>query len=177
MTLEEQRRAMVLTKVASGELTVAEAASADGPLGAAALALACRLRAEGPAGLVHGNRGRASPRRLAEDRRARILELAAGRYAGVNDSHLAELLAEREGIKRSRVSVRRILRAAGIASPRTRRPPWHRSRRELMPAAGMLLHECRCRSSGWPRGRPRRAGLGGWTLDRASRCAGARPGA
>ncbi len=139
MTLEEQRRAMVLTKVASGELTVAEAASADGPLGAAALALACRLRAEGPAGLVHGNRGRASPRRLSEDRRARILELAAGRYAGVNDSHLAELLAEREGITIGRSSLQRLLRSASRPSPHRRRPPRHRSRRERMPAAGLLL--------------------------------------
>jgi len=36
-------------------------------------------------------------------------------------------------------SLRRLLADAGVAPPRTRRPPRHRSRRERMPRAGMLL--------------------------------------
>jgi hypothetical protein len=39
----------------------------------------------------------------------------------------------------SRVMVRRILRAAGRPTPRRRRPPRHRSRRERMPQAGLLV--------------------------------------
>ena len=42
-----------------------------------------------------------------------ILELAQGEYAGCNDSHLADLLAEREGITISRQALRRLLRGAG----------------------------------------------------------------
>jgi transposase len=102
-----------------------------------------RLRAaferDGPAGLVHGNRGRPSRRRLDGPLRARILELRRTRYADVNDSHFADLLAERESIRISREALRQLLRAAGIASPRRRRAPRHRSRRERMPAAGLLL--------------------------------------
>lgn len=92
----------------------------------------------GPAGLVHGNRDRASPRRIAPDRRARIIELRE-RYGPLNDSHFGELLAEREGIIISRESVRAILRAEGIASPRRRRSPRYRSRRPRMGAQGTLL--------------------------------------
>ena len=44
-----------------------------------------------------------------------------------------------EGIALSRSSVRRILGAAGIGSPRKRRAPQHRSRRERYPQAGMLV--------------------------------------
>lgn len=88
---------------------------------------------------MHGNRGRASPRRLAETTRARILELARTKYEGANDSHLGELLAEAEGIRISRASLQRLLRGAGIASPRRRRAPRHRSRRDRMPQAGLLL--------------------------------------
>lgn len=67
------------------------------------------------------------------------MELARGRYGGINDSHLAELLAEHEMITISRPALRRVLRGAGIASPRRRRRPRHRSRRDRMPQAGLLL--------------------------------------
>jgi transposase len=139
MTTIEQRRAWVLTKMVAGELTAAEAGDLLGLSERSVWRLKGRFITDGPAGLVHGNRGRASPRRIDESTRGQVRALARGRYDGANDCHLAELLAEREGIALSRVSVRRILRAAGIASPRRRRPPRHRSRRDRMPQAGMLL--------------------------------------
>ena len=80
-----------------------------------------------------------SSRRIAEAVRTRVVELARTTYAGANDTHLAELLAEREGIELSRVTVRRILRADGLPSPRKRRAPRHRSRRDRMPQAGLLV--------------------------------------
>jgi transposase len=76
---------------------------------------------------------------VAETVRTRILALARTTYAGVNDHHLTELLAEREGLHVSRKTVQRLLRAAGIGSPRKRRPPRHRRRRERMPQAGLLV--------------------------------------
>jgi transposase len=139
MSSTEQRRALVLTKVLVGELTGSEAAELLGVSLRTVRRLCRALRLEGPAGLVHGNRGRASPHRLPEPTRARILELAATRYAGANDCHLAELLAEAEDIVISRASLRRLLRSAGCASPRRRRAPRHRSRRDRMPQAGLLL--------------------------------------
>jgi transposase len=76
---------------------------------------------------------------VAEPVRARILALARTTYAGVNDHHLTELLAEREGLRVSRKTVQRLLRTAGIGSPRKRRPPKHRRRRERMPQVGLLV--------------------------------------
>src|SRR6266516_1317791 len=137
MTTVDQRRAWVLTKVMAGELEVVEAAELLGLSVRSVWRLKRRFGEEGPAGLVHGNRGRPSPRRIDEPTRDQVRTLARGRYDGANDSHLAELLAEREGISLSRVSIRRILRAAGIASPRRRRPSRHRSRRDRMAQAGM----------------------------------------
>mgnify|MGYP001561196260 FL=1 len=49
------------------------------------------------------------------------------------------MLAEREGIFLSRSSVRNVLLESGIGSPRKRRPPQHRRRRERYPQEGMLL--------------------------------------
>ena len=68
-----------------------------------------------------------------------MVELATQRYEGANHTHFTELLSEREGIDLSRPTVRRILTKAGIGSPRSRRSPQHRFRRQRMPQAGMLV--------------------------------------
>ena len=60
-------------------------------------------------------------------------------YAGTNHTHLSELLSEREGIDIGRSTLRRILVNAGLSSPRSRRPPKHRVRRQRMPREGMLI--------------------------------------
>lgn len=79
--------------------------------------------------MAHANRGRPSPRRLPERSRQRILRLARTTYAGFNDHHLCEKLNEQEGFSLRRETLRRLLRQAGLGSPRKRRPPTHRRRR------------------------------------------------
>ncbi len=76
---------------------------------------------------------------LGEEIRKRVVELARGKYAGFNHQHLAEFLGEREGLVVSRSSVRRILLEAGMRSPKKRRSPRHRRRRERYAQEGMLL--------------------------------------
>jgi transposase len=139
MTSREQRRAWVLTRVLKRELTMTEAADMVELSERQLWRLRVAFLRDGPAGLVHGNRGRPSKRRLDGSLRARVIDLRRTTYLDVNDTHLAELLADREGIAISRPSLQRILRAAGLASPRRRRPPRHRSRRERMAAEGLLL--------------------------------------
>ena len=137
MTTVERRRAWVLAKVMAGEIEVAEAAGLLGLSVRSVWRLKRRFGEEGPAGLVHGNRGRASPRRIDEATREQVRALARGRYDRANDSRLAELLAERKGIALAGPAPGD-LRAAGLASARRRRPR-ARSRRDRMPQAGMLL--------------------------------------
>jgi hypothetical protein len=69
------------------------------------------------------------------------VQLARKRYRGCNQVHLTELLAENEGIVLGRMTVRRILAEVRIASPKTRRPPRHRRRRERATAVGTLLQK------------------------------------
>ena len=52
---------------------------------------------------------------------------------------MSELLSEREGIDITRSTLRRLLVNAGENSPRRRRPPKHRVRRQRMPREGMLI--------------------------------------
>ena len=58
-----------------------------------------------------------------------MVHLAPTRYAGANHTHLSELLSERERIDIGRITLRRILVNAGLSSPRSRRLPKRRVRR------------------------------------------------
>jgi transposase len=135
----EQKRAWVLNRVLSGDWTGEEAAKTLGLSVRQVRRLKASYAKEGISALIHGNRGRRPPQALSDEVQARVRELARTTYAGINDQHLTELLAEREQLPLSRSTVRRTLRAAGIPSPRKRRAPAHRRRRERYPQEGMLL--------------------------------------
>lgn len=136
---KEQKRLVVFNGVGRGEMTSWE--------GSQLLSLSLRqtrrllaaYRKEGAQALVHGNRGRKPANALGSSLREQVLKLASSRYSGFNHQHFTEKLEENEGIILSRCSVRRLLLEAGIRSPRKRRPPKHRSRRERYPQEGMLL--------------------------------------
>src|SRR5258706_9101901 len=89
--------------------------------------------------VAHANRGRPSHRRLPDAVRRRIVQLARGTYAGFNDHHLCEKLAEREGFSLSRETLRRLLRQTGLGAPRKRRAPAHRQRRVRSARLGELV--------------------------------------
>ena len=139
LSMKEQQRTEVVSRWLAGVVTTAEAVALLGVTERSAWRLRAAMVRSGAAGLAHGNRGRASPRRLPDPVRERILELARTTYRGYNDSHLAEALDEDAGIRIGRSSLRRLLRAEGIASPRKRRASRYRARRERMAQAGLLI--------------------------------------
>src|SRR5262249_55799643 len=96
-------------------------------------------RAQGVRGLLHGLRGRASPRALAGAVRERVVALIQTLYRDFNDCHCTEKLREVDGLPVSRSTVRRLRRALGLPAKRRRRPPQHRRRRPRRPAAGALV--------------------------------------
>jgi transposase len=97
------------------------------------------FRARGAASVPHGNQRRKPPNALPGPLREHVVELAQSKYAAYNNHHLQEQLAENEGLHLSVASVRRLRQEAGLASPRKRRPPKHRSRREPKAQLGMML--------------------------------------
>jgi transposase len=139
LNAKEQRRLMVLNRVGEGWMGAGMAAGVLGLSVRQTRRLMAGYRKEGAAALAHGNRGRSPHNRLDEAVRARVAELAGATYAGFNTQHLSEMLREQEGLRLSRSTVRRILLHSGMKSPRTRRAPKHRSRRERYPQRGMLL--------------------------------------
>ena len=147
LTMKEQTRLCIMNGVLERQWAVAEAAQIMGVSERHAWRLLASYRKDGAAALAHGNRGRLPSNATSTSVRAQVIALASERYQGVNHTHFAELLAEREEIVLSRSTVRRLLASAGLASPRHRQPPRHRCRRERMPQEGMLLqidgsHHC-----------------------------------
>src|SRR6266851_7163581 len=135
----EQRRVVVLSHLDSGALVNAEAAELLGISKRQLQRLHKAFGEKGVVGLVHGNRDRPAHNAIDAAIASRVLELAREKYKGFNHQHLTEMLAENDGIELSRPTVRRILLEAGISSPRRRRPPRHRRRRDRYPREGMLL--------------------------------------
>lgn len=130
---------MVLNQVEKDKVHVKEAAEMLNLSVRHVRRMLAEYRKKGAAALAHGNRGKKPYNALDIGLVKKVVELAQSSYAGCNNQHFTELISEREGIILSRSSVRRILLKAGIRSPRKRRPPRHRSRRERYPQEGMLL--------------------------------------
>jgi transposase len=136
---KEQKRLKVLNDLESRTTTIQKASELLGLSLRHVYRLQARYRLEGAAALAHGNRERTSHRRLPTEVRDKIIELTREEFSDYNDYHLTDILTEEYGIQVSRSSVRRLRRREGLSSPRKRRAPQHRSRRERYPRPGMLL--------------------------------------
>jgi transposase len=141
MLLSEKawKRVDAVGRIAAGELTVMEAAKVLGLSRRQMQRIRHRVEEQGKEGVVHGNHGRPSGRRTPSRIAKKVVALARKKYRGFNDQHLCERLAEEDQIELSRATVRRILRTAGIAAVRRRRPSKHRRRRDRKPRAGMMI--------------------------------------
>lgn len=138
MSQKEFQRVKVIENAAGGRLSVREASRLLQLSERQVQRLKRRYRPDSVGWVQHGNRGRSMPWALPPPQKQLILNLARGKYRGFNDSHLAEKLRAEENFAVSRETVRRILRAAKLASPQKRRPRQYRSRRPPRPRFGMM---------------------------------------
>lgn len=136
---KEQQRLSVLNEVNQKKMSIDQAAILMQLSLRHTKRLLAGYRKEGVRALAHGNRGYRPYNVIDASIRECVVELAKSKYRGFNQQHFSEKLNEKEGIPLSRSTVRRILLEQGIASPRKRRAPKHRSRRERYPKSGMLL--------------------------------------
>src|ERR1022692_714420 len=138
MSQKELQRVRVMENAAGGGLSGREAPRPLHLSGGQVQRLKRRYRPDSIDWVHHGNLGRSMPWAVSPPQKQLILTLARGKYVGFNDSHLREKLCAEEGLALSRETVRRILRAAKLASPQQRRPRQYRSRRPPRPRFGMM---------------------------------------
>ena len=125
LSQKEQARLETLNRVLEGQLRLSEASVILGVTERHTWRMLAANRQHGAAALAHGDRGRRPANATPTGTAQQVIEFARTRYAGVNYTHLTELLEERESIDLSRSTVRNILMSVGIRSPRRRHPPRH----------------------------------------------------
>ncbi|WP_235654810.1 helix-turn-helix domain-containing protein [Sphingobium yanoikuyae] len=123
MSTEELSRVDTLVQVASGRLTVTEAARIMGITRRHAHRLLTRFMDDGSSGLISRRRGRPSNRRMDDAIRARIVALVREHYHDFGPTLAAEYLAERHDIRVSRETLRKLMIEAGIWRDRAARRP------------------------------------------------------
>lgn len=139
LSKEETKKAIVITQVLDGTLTIREAAEILGLSTRHVKRLKKGVKEQGLSFLAHKNRGRKPKHAIPDAVKKQVVHLVSTKYYGANYSHIAELLAEHDGIHLSVSSVRRILKAAGIESSRKHKPSKRYRSRERMPQEGLLV--------------------------------------
>jgi transposase len=152
LTMKDQQRIEVIQGVMGNQIDIEEAQGLLGRSERQIYQMLVKLREKGIKGLVHGNRGKVSPRRLSDKQRDKIIDLAGKKYKGFNDTHMQEKLEEEEGISISRVGLRNILRGAGIKPKQAKRRSPYRSRRERKRNMGMMI-QIDASDHDWPESR------------------------
>lgn len=139
LSRKESRRVFVIEQTIAGRLTVRQAATLLGLSERHIKRLKGGMKREGTAFLAPKNRGRQPSHAIAPEIRKLIVNRAQGLYQGASCEHMAELLAEYQGIAISPRSVRRVLDEAGIKNPHSKRTARRRRSRERQPALGLLI--------------------------------------
>jgi len=133
------KRMYVIQSVDEGHMTAFQASLELGLSVRQIRRLILTYRQEGAVGLVHGNRDKPSPRRLSSKQEQQIVTLIKQQFRDYNTLHLLQELQEQFAISISYTSLYRLRLRARLLSPRTRRAPKHRSRREPKQTAGAML--------------------------------------
>jgi len=139
MTAKEMARLKVAERLIEGEMTIKGAAEVLGLSTRQVIRIKERVRKYGLKAVIHGNRAR-KPKNAVDDKiKDLIVELKREKYAGTNFSHFTELLQEKESVVLSRPTVHRILRNAGIVSPKKKKKVKAHHYRARKKCPGMLV--------------------------------------
>ncbi|MDQ7793612.1 MAG: helix-turn-helix domain-containing protein, partial [bacterium] len=121
LSQKELRRVYIMERVVNGQLTVRQGAELLGLSERQVKRLKRRVAQSGMAALAHGNRGRKPAHAIPVAVHEQVVSLVGGQLKDATCEHVSELLAERNGLKMSARSVRRILARAGLTNRHARK--------------------------------------------------------
>lgn len=140
MTRREITRLRVINQTIDGVITIREAADLLNLSERQVIRLKGGVIKEGPAFIIHKNRGRKPSHAISGEMRRTIIKLKQSeKYREANFNHFRELLEEHEGVSVSYPTVHRVLSQAGIISPKKHRKRKGHHRRKRKPQEGMLV--------------------------------------
>lgn len=139
LSKKELKRVEIIERLIKGEIDNSQAATLLNLSVRQVMRIKKGVKKEGLSFLAHKNRGRKPKHAIPNDVKEKVVSLYNSKYLGANYSHTAELLAQNDNICLSVSSIRRILKNAGIVSPKRHRPPKIYKSRHRMPKEGMLI--------------------------------------
>jgi transposase len=139
MSKQDLMRIDVISRVVAGQTGAKQAAEIQGVCLRQVRRQIRTFQEKGAEGLIHGNRGRSSSRRIPGAVRQQVRTLMIGEYLDYNTSHLRDELASEHGIQLSYASVYRLRAELGLRSPQRHKVPQHRRRRERAARMGQLV--------------------------------------
>jgi len=137
--MKEIKRLKAMSMLEEKLMTIAEAAEKLNVSERQVYRIQKSYREKGEQGLVHGNRGKPSQRRVSNQVNTKIKILLEKQYSDYNTLHLQEILAEEYGINISYSTLQSLRRAAGHPTPRNKKSQPHRNHRTPNPIYGMVL--------------------------------------
>jgi transposase len=140
MAKRELDRYEILLRVLRKEITAQKAGELVGLSKRQIQRLKKRVNKKGAKGLIHGNRGKKSNRRIPDAQRTKIAELLKEQYSDFKPTFAAEKLKELHAIDRDPKTIRSIMIAEGLWSPRQgRSEEHHRAWRKRKDAYGEMV--------------------------------------
>lgn len=137
---KDVKRATLIEACIKGQCTVKQVATALGISERRVKQIKKEVKENGIKSIQHGNRGRKPKNTISDETKSKILELRHSyEYEISNFKHFQELLSERENINISYSALYKILRQAGIKSPKKHRKTKLHHRRKRKDAEGMML--------------------------------------
>ncbi len=137
---KDLKRATLIEACINGKCTVKQVAEILGISERRVKQIKKEVKENGVKSIQHGNRGRKPKNTIPDEIKQKILELRSSyEYEISNFKHFQELLKERENIEISYSALYKILRNAGIKSPKKHRKSKLHHRRKRKEAEGMML--------------------------------------
>lgn len=109
MTIRDEKRYEILEKLLSGKLSNTEASEIIGVGIRQIQRIKKRVNEKGFEGVIHGNRGRRSNRKISDKERAKIVSLIHDKYYDFHPTHVSEKLKEKYHIVRDPKTIRTIM--------------------------------------------------------------------
>lgn len=137
---KDVKRATLIEACIKGQCTIKQVATALGISERRVKQIKKEIKENGIKSIQHGNRGRKPKNTISDETKNKILELRHSyEYEISNFKHFQELLSERENINISYSTLYKILRQAGIKSPKKHRKTKLHHRRKRKDSEGMML--------------------------------------
>jgi len=139
MSLTEIKKYDIIKKVMGKELNGSEAAEMLGLTVRHVRRLKRKVDKNGIKGLIHGNRGKPSNRRMPDNEKSKIANLIREHYSDFGPLLATEKLAERHKINRDKSTVRSIMIKEGIWTPKAKKKETHREWRQRKACKGEMI--------------------------------------